>query len=185
MQDRYPGQQHGRSYTLSSTGPPPQEPRSYGEPPAFQYQAHPLRGVALERPIIPPVFSSRDADSVSPSDNSPSLGESLRSGPAGSGAPSPVHMSAMMMHNPKRAYRQRRKDPSCDACRERKVKVRIPLNSIDGEAADLFSQCDATETSSCTECSSRNVRCQFTKDTNRRMSSIKFEFPQLCISLPS
>jgi hypothetical protein len=36
-------------------------------------------------------------------------------------------------------------------------------------------QCDATEASSCSECLSRNVKCQFTKETNRRMSSMKYD----------
>jgi hypothetical protein len=119
----YKANQHDQartSTTFSTTLPPMTAP--YTESPLYlRRPSHPT--------IVPPEHSStpsyyHDVDSVSPLESHPAAGDALRPpGMSGSHTASPVQMSTQAMMNPKRAYRQRRKDPSCDACRERKVKV--------------------------------------------------------------
>jgi hypothetical protein len=87
------------------------------------------RGLGLA-PALPPLESRSPGGynsgsyrhSTSPSTASGGIPET--SGPDhASLVISPTHVTSANLNAQKRAYRQRRKDPSCDACRERKVKV--------------------------------------------------------------
>jgi hypothetical protein len=71
----------------------------------------------------PPIYSGYDSGSISPNEHALQNFDSLASDSTMLQGPAANQTSPSLAHNTKRVYRQRRKDPSCDACRERKVKV--------------------------------------------------------------
>lgn len=75
-------------------------------------------------PRSPGYSSNSYSHSTSPSTASGSLPE-IQNHDSPSLIISPTQISSANLNAQKRAYRQRRKDPSCDACRERKVKVSL------------------------------------------------------------
>ena len=91
--------------------------------------SYPTQSVASSGPTPMPGIYSQPYEQVpiTPSHGLHGYSDHLQHDRPRPGTPSMSHaqISTAALQDKRRAYRQRRKDPSCDACRERKVKVSI------------------------------------------------------------